>query len=60
MRWKNEQKPSPGDVKYEKVFAWLPVEIEGHTVWLEFYGVSMMYLDTIDTIGWFTMSKKLL
>lgn len=60
MRWKNEQKPMPGDVKYEKVFAWLPVDVEGHTVWLEFYGVSMMYMDVIDGRGWFTMSKKLL
>ena len=60
MRWKNKQEPKLGDVKYKKVFAWLPVDIEGHTVWLEFYGVSMMYMNDHDGRGWFTISTRLL
>lgn len=43
MKWKAKQKPDVGDVRHIKRFAWLPTEVQGHMLWLEFYDERQWY-----------------
>jgi len=45
MRWKTARAPRPkeGDTRNRCVFAWMPVEIEGVAIWLEYYAVTERY-----------------
>jgi hypothetical protein len=40
MKWKTAKH---GDIRTRRVFAWLPTEVEDHTVWLEQYQVTEEY-----------------
>ena len=42
MKWKLE-KPASGSIRTVRKFAWLPVEIEDHKVWLETFETKEVY-----------------
>jgi hypothetical protein len=64
MRWKNKQPnldPLPGDKRSRKVFAWKPVKINNHTVWLERYGIDEVVVTTSDKkLYWLEINRYLL
>ncbi len=64
MKWKTV-KPVPkyGDIRTRRVFAWLPTEVEDHTVWLEQYQVTEKYYEGDGYSGanyWRELSRELL
>lgn len=60
MRWKTVKPvPKHGDQRKRRVFAWLPTEVEDHTVWLEQYQVTEQYHE--DRLNyWREVSRELL
>lgn len=44
MKWEAKQKPSVGDVRHIRRFAWLPTEVQGYMIWLEFYCERQVYI----------------
>lgn len=43
MKWKIKQGPSAGEVRHIRRFAWLPTEVQGYMLWLEFYNERQKY-----------------
>lgn len=53
MRWRTTKPtPKPGDVRYIRRFAWLPVEIRDHTVWLERYEATQRLVLGVEEDRW--------
>lgn len=44
MKWAIKQKPNMGGVRYVRRFAWLPTEVQGYMIWLEFYCERQVYV----------------
>lgn len=58
MRFK---KPEKGDIKYVKRFAFIPCEVEGETLWLEFYYLKYgTYTDGYGKSHWSSFPDKVL
>jgi len=48
MEWKAKYTPTtpkPNDVRFKRVFAWLPKQVGGNVVFLEYYEVLQAYLE---------------
>lgn len=41
MRW---LLPNPSSVRFRKKFAWLPIIVENHRIWLEFYEIEEQFI----------------
>ena len=50
MKWKKEH-PKKGDRKIVRRFAWIPTEVEDHTVWLETYQTEVIYGSDVSMLG---------
>lgn len=51
MKWKLT-KPASGSIRTVRKFAWLPVDIENHKVWLETYETKEVYRRVGHDIVW--------
>jgi hypothetical protein len=59
MKWKTvKHVPKDGHIRTRRVFAWLPTEVEDHTVWLEQYQVTEQYFHGMNY--WHELSTELL
>lgn len=59
MRWKTRPIPAPrhGDVRKRHRFAWRPLDIDGITVWLEFYRVEEHFFVPLNGPGKWTHTR---
>lgn len=56
MKWKLT-KPASGSVRTIRKFAWLPVEIEDHKVWLETYETKEVYRKSGSKMRWVEIAE---
>jgi hypothetical protein len=46
MKWKTVKPvPKHGEIRTRRKIAWLPVEVQDHTVWLETYQITEQYVE---------------
>jgi hypothetical protein len=46
MRWRTVKPvPKHGEIRTRHKFAWRPTEVEDHTVWLEFYQITEVWIE---------------
>lgn len=50
MRWKLKQEPAAGETREKKVFAWFPIKVGSHIIFLEHYYISQVYCKGF---GWY-------
>lgn len=57
MRWVIPKKPVTGETRTTKKFAWIPTEVPGYTIWLEYY-IQVERFSRLD--GWYVDSVRLI